>query len=132
MEAGDTEKAIANYQKSLELNPGNTNAKEKLAELGVEIEEGDAMTLPAEVLERYVGTYQIAPNFNLTITREGTQLKAQATGQPQFDVFPQSETRFYVEGFPAQLEFHVSEGSDPAESMTLYQNGEGRVCERIE
>jgi len=33
MKNGDTEKAIANYQKSLELNPGNDNAKEKLKEL---------------------------------------------------------------------------------------------------
>jgi glyoxylase-like metal-dependent hydrolase (beta-lactamase superfamily II) len=36
MAHGDTEPAIENYRKSLELNPGNENAKEKLRELGVE------------------------------------------------------------------------------------------------
>lgn len=33
MTRGDRELAIANYQRSLELNPDNTNAKNKLAEL---------------------------------------------------------------------------------------------------
>ena len=33
---GDKAKAIAHYRKSLELNPANANATEKLRELGVE------------------------------------------------------------------------------------------------
>jgi tetratricopeptide (TPR) repeat protein len=36
MKHGDKEEAIANYRKSLELNPGNENAKAKLKELGAE------------------------------------------------------------------------------------------------
>lgn len=35
METGDKEKAIQNYQKTLELNPGNSRAKERLKELGI-------------------------------------------------------------------------------------------------
>ena len=33
MKRGDTEKAIANYERSLELNPGNDNAVQMLKEL---------------------------------------------------------------------------------------------------
>jgi hypothetical protein len=33
MNSGDTEQAIQNYKKSLELNPENTNAKEMLKKL---------------------------------------------------------------------------------------------------
>jgi len=33
MNSGDTENAIRNYKKSLELNPDNTNAKEMLKKL---------------------------------------------------------------------------------------------------
>jgi len=33
MNRGDTEKAIRNYKKSLDLNPDNTNAKEMLEKL---------------------------------------------------------------------------------------------------
>ncbi|UCF18270.1 MAG: tetratricopeptide repeat protein, partial [Gemmatimonadota bacterium] len=36
IEAGQKDLAIKNYRKSLELNPGNDNARAKLAELGVE------------------------------------------------------------------------------------------------
>jgi tetratricopeptide (TPR) repeat protein len=34
MAQGNREKAIANYRKSLELNPGNLNAAEQLKKLG--------------------------------------------------------------------------------------------------
>jgi hypothetical protein len=34
MAQGNREKAIANYKKSLELNPGNLNAVEQLKKLG--------------------------------------------------------------------------------------------------
>ena len=33
MKQGDTEKAIINYEKSLELNPDNTNAEDMLEQL---------------------------------------------------------------------------------------------------
>jgi tetratricopeptide (TPR) repeat protein len=35
MEAGRKEEAIANYKKSLELDPGNANAKRMLKRMGV-------------------------------------------------------------------------------------------------
>jgi Flp pilus assembly protein TadD len=35
MKKGEKELAIANYQKSLELNPGNTNGRDMLKKLGV-------------------------------------------------------------------------------------------------
>jgi hypothetical protein len=36
MNHGDKELAIKNYKKSLEMNPANTNAGEKLKELGAQ------------------------------------------------------------------------------------------------
>jgi len=35
MKIGDKEKAILNYQKTLEINPGNSRAKERLKQLGI-------------------------------------------------------------------------------------------------
>ena len=35
MEAGQTELAIENYERSLELNPGNDNARQMLERMGV-------------------------------------------------------------------------------------------------
>ncbi|NOT63449.1 MAG: serine hydrolase, partial [Acidobacteria bacterium] len=44
----------------------------------------------AKVLAAYVGEYQLAPNFIITITQEGEQLYAQATGQPRFELYAES------------------------------------------
>ncbi len=46
--------------------------------------ERKAITVPAGILEKYVGTYEIAPTFSIAITLEGDQLMAQATNQPKF------------------------------------------------
>ena len=130
MEAGDNEKAIANYKKSLELNAGNDNGKEMLKKLGVEMED-EEMTLSEEVLDRYLGVYELRPGFEITISREGTQLKGQATGQPMVDLFPQSETKFYLKVVQAQIEFHLGDGG-VAESLTLFQGGGEMNAPRVE
>lgn len=121
LKAGNEALAIANYQKSLELNPGNAQARAVLNELGVDVAE-EEVTVPAEVLERYVGVYELAPTFKITISRDGEQLFAQATGQPQFPIFPSSETRFYLKVVDAQLEFDVA-NDGTATGLTLFQNG---------
>lgn len=81
--------------------------------------------LAPEVLERYTGVYAARPrpDFKLTITREGDQLYAQATGQQAFKIYPSSETRFFVKVVDAELEFTVTDdGSVP--QLTLYQRGQ--------
>lgn len=131
MEAGDHERAVANYRKSLELNPGNENAKVMLRRMGVEVAEDEGeVQLPPDVLDRYVGRYELAPDFILTITREGSQLKGQATGQPQVDLFASSENTFFLKVVNARITFDVTAGR--AESLTLYQNGRQIPGKRIE
>jgi len=63
------------------------------------------MTLPASTLARYVGTYQMPVNAELSVTLEGNQLKAQLTGQPAFPIFAESETLFFYKVVEATLEF---------------------------
>ncbi len=131
MEAGDREKAIEYYRKSLELNPANENAKRMLRErLGVEV--GDtAAEVPAEVLERYVGSYELTPSLVLVVTLENGELHGQATGQPKFKLVPTSETAFVVEGVNARLAFETA-GDRPSPSVTLLQGGREIVGSRVE
>ncbi len=63
------------------------------------------ITLPAGTLARYVGTYQMPANAELSVTLEGNQLKAQLTGQPAFPIFAESETLFFYKVVEATLEF---------------------------
>jgi CubicO group peptidase (beta-lactamase class C family) len=74
------------------------------------------------VYDAYVGQYQLAPTFILTVTREGDRLMTQATGQPQFEVFPESETKFFLKVVDAQITF-VKDESGKVTHLILHQNG---------
>lgn len=61
----------------------------------------------AEILKKYIGTYQLAPNFLLEVTVEGTQIFCQATGQQKFEIFPKSETSFFLKVIDAKIDFNM-------------------------
>lgn len=129
---GDKEKAIENYRKSIELNPGNQNAMAMLKELGVNTDELiEEVTVEEKILETYLGKYELAPNFILTVSRDGSQLKAQATGQPEFPVYPKSENVFYLKVVEAQLTFNKNDGGT-VDSVTLHQNGQVITGKRLD
>jgi CubicO group peptidase (beta-lactamase class C family) len=131
MEQGKNELAIANYKKSIELNPGNQNGIDMLKKLGVETEGiVKDVTVPDAVLETYVGNYELKPGFVLTVTKEGSQLKAQATGQRDFEIFPKTETEFYVKVVTAQITFNKN-SAGVVESLTLFQGGQEIVGKKI-
>jgi len=67
--------------------------------------------------------------FMLTITREGARLFAQLTGQPRFEVFAESERKFFLKVVEAQLVFG-GEGNEQAPQVTLFQNGREQVAKR--
>ena len=87
-------------------------------------------SVPATTLEEYVGTYQLAPNFALTITKEGNALMAQATGQGKFELFPESDTRFFAK--VTELSMTFVRGADGKVShLLLLQGGTERPAKRV-
>lgn len=123
LKQGDSLKAIENYKKALKIYPGNQLAAQKLNQLGISIDtqEGD-IKVDESILKSYVGRYELAPNFVLTIRKQGSQLKAQATGQPEFPIFPRSENVFFLKVVEAQLTFN-SDKNGKIVSTTLLQEG---------
>jgi CubicO group peptidase (beta-lactamase class C family) len=87
------------------------------------------VTVSETVLERYVGEYQLAPTFSITITREGAKLFGQATGQQRFELMPESETKFNIAIVSAQIEFTVEDGN--ATQLTFYQGGRTMPAKKI-
>ena len=131
MTQGNKEEAIVNYKKSIEMNPNNQNGIDFLKKLGVDVSELEKEVVVADqILQSYVGKYELAPTFILTVTKEGNQLKAQATGQPVFDVFPKSKTEFYLKVVEAQLTFNKNDAGD-VESVTLFQGGREMIGKKI-
>ncbi len=97
----------------------------------LQLVHGEAVVLPTErkevhvshdVLQSYVGTYELTPNFSITFTLEGDQLMTQATGQGKFPVFAESDTRFFTKVVDAEVEF-VKDANGKVTGMVLHQNG---------
>jgi serine-type D-Ala-D-Ala carboxypeptidase/endopeptidase len=93
--------------------------------------EHKEITVDPKIFDGYVGRYQLASNFILTVTREGDQLFTQATGQPKVQVFPESQRDFFLKVVDAQITFET-DANGRATSLTLHQNGADIPAKRIE
>lgn len=89
-----------------------------------------AITVDTNTLKEYVGTYQLHPNFILTMTLENGQLMVQATNQPKVPVFPEKKDFFFLKVVDAQLEF-VKGADGTVEKLILYQNGAQQTGNKI-
>lgn len=90
----------------------------------------EAIEVSMDILKDYVGEYQLFPEFIMTVSLEGDQLKAQATGQPMFDVYAESETKFFLKVVDAQIEF-VRNSDGKVDKLILYQAGQRFEGERV-
>jgi CubicO group peptidase (beta-lactamase class C family) len=132
MKLGKNDLAIKNYRKSVELNPNNQNGISSLKLLGDDVSDlVKEVKVSNAVLETYIGEYELQPGFTLTVTLEGNQLKTQATGQPVVDIFPKSETEFYLKVVDAQLVFNENDAG-VIDSLTLFQGGQEMIGKRID
>jgi CubicO group peptidase (beta-lactamase class C family) len=84
-----------------------------------------------QVLEKYVGRYQLAPAAIITMTRDGGRLFTQLTGQLRFEVFPESEKEFFLKVVDAQLTFET-DAAGKVVAVVLHQNGVDQRAKRIE
>lgn len=95
------------------------------------VAHGESVTLPSErktvsvpvkVLESYVGSYRMAPDFAFAVTLEGDQLQVQATGQRKTPLWAESETTFFPKVVEAKFEF-VKDTAGKVTGLILYQGG---------
>ena len=85
--------------------------------------ERTAIHLDPARLDGYVGRFELAPGFVLTITRDGDRLWAQATGQSRIEILPESERMFFLREVDARLEFAL-DAQGVATGLTLHQGGQ--------
>jgi CubicO group peptidase (beta-lactamase class C family) len=86
------------------------------------------VALGEDVLERYVGVYSLAPTFELSVTREGTQLFLQATGQPRIRLHASAVDEFFIREVEASVSF-VSEAGQVT-AVILHQGGRDARAEK--
>jgi len=83
-----------------------------------------------KLYDRLTGDYELAPAFIITILRRGDKLISQATGQPEVELFPESETRFFLEVVDAQVDF-VLDPAGKATGLVLHQGGQDLPAKKI-
>jgi CubicO group peptidase (beta-lactamase class C family) len=81
------------------------------------------ISVPEAVLRQYVGTYQIQPGVDVTMTLEGGQLMTQITGQPKFPVYAESESKFFLKVVEAEIEFFPTDKGGSA-YLVIHQGGQ--------
>ncbi len=81
-----------------------------------------AVAMPAESLDAYVGTYQLAPTFAITVRRERDRLVAQATGQDAFGIYPSARDEFFYKVVEAEISFQ-RDSTGKVTSLILHQGG---------
>lgn len=107
----------------------NGQAPSQIARRLAEVMHGEQVVLPSErkevtvplsILAQYPGTYELSPTFSIVITQEGDHLAFQATDQPKFPLFAESETKFFLKVVDAQIEF-VKNDKGEVTNLILHQ-----------
>jgi hypothetical protein len=90
----------------------------------------EAAAVDPAIYDQYAGDYELAPNFLITISKEGNKLMGQATGQPKVELIPQSTTRFHIAVVNADIEFTL-DAAGKATGLTLIQGGQKLVAKKV-
>ena len=77
----------------------------------------ERITLPDSTIDRYTGTYQQTNGKLMKVLKMGNAIQVSGDGLPTALLFPESETKFFLEGYDVQLEFTDSG------TVTVYENG---------
>ena len=115
-----------------------TNSTSKSDDIGVHILENkfplrqfaQSVSLSEEILQKYVGEYQLAPTFSIVVTREGKQLFGQATNQSKFEMFAEKEDEFFLKAVEARIIFSKDENGKVV-GLILKQGGRDNPGRRI-
>jgi len=87
-------------------------------------------TIDPKVYGAYVGQYELAPNFILTVTAEEGKLTAQAKGLSKLELFPESETQFFLLAVAAEIAF-IKDDKGQVTHLILRQDGQEIKARKI-
>jgi len=106
--------------------PGQVSAALTAIALGEKYEIPTAaveVKVDPKIYDAYVGRYELAPSVILTITKDGNRLMAQVSGQSSFELFPESETKFFLKVVDAKISF-IKDATGKVNQLILHQGGD--------
>ena len=112
---------IALFNSDLSRRPAMNSIRRILYGLPL-VEKHKAITLTEAQLTPYVGKYELAPGYIMEMTYAEGMLYTQLPGQQKFEIFPETETTFFLKVVEAQLTFEKDD-KGLVSKVTLKQNG---------
>jgi serine-type D-Ala-D-Ala carboxypeptidase/endopeptidase len=100
-----------------------TNPAYKIAQYPLEVSVDPA------ILATYEGVYQMAPNLTLSIRAGSGRLFVRVTGQPEYEMFAESDNRFFLRIDDAQATF--LRDKDGRVDRLLWHQGGYQYCPRV-
>jgi len=82
-------------------------------------------------LEDYVGSYELTPVFQLTVTLEGGVLYLQPPGQPRTQLVPLTGHEFVIVGKSLRIIFGVRQNTGEVVDLVFEQGGVGRRATKL-
>ena len=101
-----------------------TNPAYKIAQYPPEVAVDPA------ILASYQGVYQLAPKFTITIRADSGRLFVRGTSQPEFEMFAESDNRFFLRIVDAQGTF-LRNKDGAVDRLLWHQNGRYQYCPRV-
>ena len=114
----------------------NGDAPGKITEALAQVAWGKQPKLPSAhkgvkldpaILDRYVGFYELSPSVLGIVVRKEDRLFSRLTGQDWVELYPESETVFFLTIVDAQLRF-----APDASGLTLTQDGRDQGARKID
>ena len=85
-----------------------------------------------KVYDAYVGRYEIGHETIVTFTREGDRLMAQPTNEGKFEVFPESETVFFLNPATDATVTFVKDDKGKVTHIVLHRDGHDTKAKRLD
>jgi Domain of unknown function (DUF3471) len=91
-----------------------------------------AIAFDAKNFDKFVGYYQLGPSVFAHVYRNGDRYFTQlsGTGQPPVEVFPESDSKFFLKAVPAQISFD-SDAQGQITQLVLHQNGAETAAKKV-
>ncbi|MBD0325236.1 MAG: CocE/NonD family hydrolase, partial [Pyrinomonadaceae bacterium] len=89
-----------------------------------------AIEVNPKIYDAYVGQYELKPGFIITVSKEGEKLMAEAPGQPKLELFPESETKFFLKVANLQIIF-IKDKDGQTSGLILRQNAQDLTAKKI-
>jgi len=114
------------------ISPGDLAFKIAALTIGKPYVEPTAITLPAAVLDAYVGVYQVNQQAQIVVSKEANRLFAQASGSPKMEMLPASATEFFIKNTFLRLRFEQNAAGEVTTLTVQDRSGPPSVAQKTD